>query len=382
MIQKYSLKNGETRYMFHSYIGVDPVTNKEVYRKRRGFKTKKQAEIAEARLINEFNEHGFPSERKRSTFNEVYELWLESEYEDNVQESTLNKTTRDFRNHIIPSFDGMNIREIKPDHCQSELNKWRDKLVNYRRIKNYANRVFDYALRMDIIDSNPFDKVTVPKRIETIDDSEFENFYTKEELNEFLDYVKEDLDFNWYVYFRILAYSGARKSEILALKWSDIDFDTSTLNINKTLTRGLNNKIIVQPTKTVNGRRVIDMDYDSMKLLKQWKMYQAQFMLKLGFNTNTPDQLVFANTRNNFYSINVPNDRMRNVQKRNGLKQITVHGLRHTHCSILFSMGASIKDVQARLGHTDIQTTMNIYAHVTKEEKKDTADKFAKFMEN
>ncbi|MFL2123992.1 tyrosine-type recombinase/integrase [Marinilactibacillus psychrotolerans] len=382
MIKKYKLKNGDTRYMFHSYIGVDPVTDKDVYRKRSGFKTKKEAEIAEARLINDFHKNGFPSQRKRSTFNDVYDLWLESEYIDNVQESTLNKTMRDFKNHIVPFFDGMNIREIKPDHCQSELNKWRDKLVNYRRIKNYAHRVFDYALRMDIIDSNPFDKVTVPKRIETIEESEFENFYSKEELNEFLEYVKEDLDLNWYTYFRLLAYSGARKSELLALKWSDIDFDTSTLNINKTLTRGLNNKIIVQPTKTVNGRRVIDMDYDSMKLLKQWKMYQAQFMLKLGFNTNTPDQHVFANTRNNFYSINVPNDRMRNVQKRNGLKQITVHGLRHTHCSILFSMGASIKDVQARLGHTDIQTTMNIYAHVTKEEKKDTADKFAKFMEN
>lgn len=208
------------------------------------------------------------------------------------------------------------------------------------------------------------------QRIETIEKSEFENFYSKEELNEFLEYVKEDLELNWYTYFRLLAYSSARKSELLALKWSDIDFDTSTLNINKTLTRGLNNKIIIQPTKTVNGRRIIDMDNDSMRLLKQWKMYQAQFMLKLGFNTNKPDQLVFANTRDNFYSINVPNDRMRNVQKRNGLKQITVHGLRHTHCSILFSMGASIKDVQARLGHTNIQTTMHICAHVTREEKK------------
>ncbi|AQS53418.1 Tyrosine recombinase XerD [Jeotgalibaca dankookensis] len=90
---------------------------------------------------------------------------------------------------------------------------------------------------------------------------------------------------------------------------------------------------------------------------------------------------MFSNTRNNFYSINVPNRRMKNVQKRNGLKEITVHGLRHTHCSILFSMGASIKDVQARLGHTDIHTTMNIYAHVTKEDKKDTANHFTKFME-
>ena len=157
---------------------------------------------------------------------------VESEYIDNVRESTLNKTMRDFKNHIVPSFDGTNIREIKPDHCQSELNKWRDKLVNYRRIKNYAHRVFDYALRMDIIDSNPFDKVTVPKRIETIEESEFENFYSKEELNEFLEYVKEDLDLNWYTYFRLLAYSGARKSELLALKWSDIDFDTSLPSIS------------------------------------------------------------------------------------------------------------------------------------------------------
>lgn len=143
------------------------------------------AEIAEGRLINEFHENGFPSERKRSTFNQVYELWLESEYQDNVQESTLNKTMYDFKNHIVPSFDEMNIREIKPEHCQTELNQWRDKLVNYRRIKNCASRIFDYALRMNIIDQNPFDKVTTQKRIETIKESEFDNFYTKEEVNEF-----------------------------------------------------------------------------------------------------------------------------------------------------------------------------------------------------
>lgn len=180
--------------MFHTYMRIDPVTNKDVYGKRSGFKTKKQAEIAEGRLVNEFHGNGFPSERKRSTFNQVYELWLESEYQDSVQESTLNKTMRDFKNHIVPSFDGMNIREIKPEHCQSELKQWRDQLVNYRRIKNYASRIFDYALRMDIIDQNPFDKVTTPKRIEAIDESEFDNIYTKEEVNKFLKCVEVDLD--------------------------------------------------------------------------------------------------------------------------------------------------------------------------------------------
>ena len=75
MIKKYKLKNGDTRYMFHSYIGVDLVADKDVYRKRSGFRTKKEAEIAEARLMNDFHKNGFPSQRKRSTFNDVYDLW-------------------------------------------------------------------------------------------------------------------------------------------------------------------------------------------------------------------------------------------------------------------------------------------------------------------
>lgn len=140
--------------------------------------------------------------------------------------------------------------------------------------------------------------------------------------------------------------------------------------------------MIEQPTKTVNGRRIIDMDKETMKIMKQWKLQQAQEMLKYGINTNSDNQLVFCTDKNKYLSINYPNNRMRNVQKRNGLKQITFHGLRHTHCSLLFSVGATIKEVQARLGHTDIQTTMNIYAHVTKEDKQGTANKFAQLMEN
>lgn len=225
MIKKYSLKNGETRFLYHAYLGIDPVTNKKVYKKKQGFKTKKEAELAEARLQYEFLQNGFATEKKSITYNEVYELWLESEYMHNVQESTLNKTTRDFRNHILPSFNGMIIKEIKPSYCQSELNKWRDKLVNYKRMKNYAARVFDYALRMDMIDFNPFDKVTMPKRLESIDESEFENYYTKDELSDFLNYVKNDLSSLWFTYFRLLSFSGARKSEILALRWIDIDFN-------------------------------------------------------------------------------------------------------------------------------------------------------------
>ena len=65
-----------------------------------------------------------------------------------------------------------------------------------------------------------------------------------------------------------------------------------------------------------------------------------------------------------------------------GLKRITPHGFRHTHCSLLFEAGASMKQVQARLGHSNIKTTMNVYAHVTKEGKEETADIFGNYMKN
>lgn len=60
---------------------------------------------------------------------------------------------------------------------------------------------------------------------------------------------------------------------------------------------------------------------------------------------------------------------------------MTVHGFRHTHCSLLFELGATIKEVQERMGHTDIKTTMNIYAHLTDHKLEETANKFASFMQ-
>ncbi len=73
---------------------------------------------------------------------------------------------------------------------------------------------------------------------------------------------------------------------------------------------------------------------------------------------------------------------MNKIIKENELKRITVHGFRHTHCSLLFESAASIKEVQVRLGHTDIKTTMDIYTHVSEKKKEETATRFADFMDD
>lgn len=118
-----------------------------------------------------------------------------------------------------------------------------------------------------------------------------------------------------------------------------------------------------------------------MAVLKEWKKKQLEDYLELGFNTLQPKQLVFSNKLNEFMQPTKTRKWILYGQDKYKLNKITTHGLRHTHCSLLFEDGASLKEVQDRLGHTDIQTTMNIYAHVTKQAKEEAIMKFTDYIE-
>lgn len=133
--------------------------------------------------------------------------------------------------------------------------------------------------------------------------------------------------------------------------------------------------------KTKASRRTISLDKKTLDMLSQWQLTQRKEMLRLGYNTNQPDQYIFTNNDNRHLNKYYVATNLKRLIKKYKLPPLTPHGLRHTHCSLLFEAGASIKEVQDRLGHSNVQATMNIYAHVTKNKKEETADKFAKFME-
>ena len=105
-------------------------------------------------------------------------------------------------------------------------------------------------------------------------------------------------------------------------------------------------------------------------------------MFKLGMNFLSNDNLVFANTKGTYTVLSKPQRWDNAICKKYELRHIKVHGFRHTHASLLFDAGVSMKDVKERLGHSDITTTMNIYTHVTKKEAKKTAVSFANYMES
>lgn len=371
-------KAGKTFYLFQAYGPVDPATGKRARITRRGFTSQKEAELGYYKLKIQIESEGYKRPEKY-TFQEVYDLWLQ-QYQNTVKESTLNKTITMFRCHILPIMGKYYIDMIKVTHAQDAVNTWFKAVKNFRIINNYAGLVFRHAMKLGIIKEDPTRLVTMPVKLDEVEEGEDElsNYFTREELNTYLGSIEGAQ--KWSVFFRLLAFTGCRKGEALALTWKDISFKDSTVIISKTLTLGLENKLIIQPPKTKKSKRALSVDPETMEILKEWKAAQAKDMLKLGFNTLKPSQLVFTNLKNDYINPQRIGQKLEAFCKRAGLKVITPHGFRHTHCSLLFEAGASIKEVQDRLGHADIKTTMNIYAHVTEKKRDETALKFANYM--
>lgn len=370
-----------TFFKVRGYLGVDPLTGKQVNINKGGFNTKKEANnyLRKAILDLENSKYLVVKKEKKNTYQEAYEEWIEI-YRNNVKESTLHKTMVVFRDHILPKFGKYKIDLISINSLQKQAYEWHSKYKNYKKMINYTFAVFNYAFRMGYISSNPKDKFIMPKKVQEQQDDDLK-YYTREELITLFKYLEKDATNEWFTFFRLLAYTGIRKGECLALTWNDIDFKNNTLTVNKTISVGLNNKQIIQDPKSFNSFRTISIDTNTMTILKKWKTEQASMLLKFGHNSMNKNQLLFSTaSRNKMYTLSKPRTILKKVCDKNNFKFIHIHGFRHTHASLLFESGVTMESVKERLGHSDIQTTVNIYTHITQKNKDKTAKKFANYM--
>lgn len=376
---KSYIKKNRKYYMFKVYLGVDPLTGDPKSTTRRKFKTKKEAELMLARIKLEVS-NGTYRKQQAETYQEVYDLWI-AQYEKTVEESTFVKTTAIFRNHILPVMGDYKITMINHVICQSHVNEWADKLKRFRIVKSYASKVLDFAIKSDYIQKNPFALVEISNRRKKVqyDEVKRENFYTKEQLNKFLQCMEQESNFKAYALFRLLAYSGIRKGEALALNWNDINFSKNEIRINKALSKGKENKLLIGSTKTGVALN-LKMDSTTMGILNEWKKRQRQDYLVLGYDTLQPNQLVFSNRYNELLQPTMTRKWLEHILTKYQLPQITTHGFRHTHCSLLFEAGCGIKEVQDRLGHSDSKTTLNIYTHVSQQAKEGAVNRLEMFM--
>lgn len=338
-----------------------------------------------AKLTIEISEGNYNT-KPVETYRDIYNIWI-VDYKTTVKESTYNKTLGYFKNHLLPAFGDMKLDKITGMYCQQVTNDLFTKLTRYHSVINYAEMVFKYAVKHELLKRNPIELVTFPRPKVDPTQEPIKKFYDREELQHFLNALdQEDQKNGNYLsdnFFRVLALTGMRRGEALALTWNDIDFDNKVISINKGVTLGVNNKQYIETPKTVNSARTINIDDRLTNYLKCWQIEQRREQFKFGFNVanNTNQQLVFASQQNKMISVSRPRTWLIKIIKKYQLPYISVHKLRHTHASLLFEAGASIKQVQERLGHSDVKTTMDIYAHVSKDSKLDTVKKFDKFLE-
>lgn len=378
MIKKYTTKSGETRYLLQTYLGVDPLTGKERRTTRRGFKTQKEAKQAERNLLLDVEENGLPSkyedQLQNPSFKELSDLWLEN-YETTVKKSTFQVIKTKVKIFEKDYFKDMKMKQISVAYCQKVAIELSKRYILYNQYFTVIKRIFQYAVLIDIIEVNPFDKVIKPKsrKIQKKD-----NYLTKEELKHFLNIASTTSGY-FFPAVHLISYTGLREGEAIALKWSDIDFENKKITISRTASK-LEGGQALQTPKTNRSYRTISVDQNTLLILKSWKTEQMKVYFKQGKRFEGDENFVFTNSKCDWVKISTFFQRFKRFIEKNNLKQISPHGLRHTHASLLFSAGVEPKNISDRLGHSTVQITLDLYTHLTEDQRTDTVQKLIDYM--
>lgn len=376
-IKQYEKKDGSKAWMFQTYLGINPMTGKEIRTTRRNFKSKKEAQIELNRLLVDFEENGLKKE-SNETFKEIYELWYES-YKTTVKEVTQLKIEIKFNKWILPKYGDLRIKEISVKYIQKTLNEWSKTTDQYKVLHSTVSRIFKYAMTLGIITNNPCELVIMPKR-NVEKQRETAKTYSKEQLERLFDYLETKDSFYRSCYdktlLRFLFFSGCRISEALALNWSDIDFTEKSVTINKTLSQTKYGYKISNP-KTNSSYGTLSLDDKTILWLKKWQLDQRKYMLHIGITDPT---MIFCGIYKEVITKHAIYSRMITICKNANIPFLGNHVTRHTHASMLLEAGASMKEVQERLRHSTIKLTMDTYAHLTKETKEKTVETLARHL--
>ena len=384
-ITEYKKKNGATVYRASVYLGVDKLTGKKA-RTTVTASTKKGVKIKAREAVNAFATNGYSVKEKPTitTYRELVTLWWES-YKNTIKPNSQQTMEGIVRIHILPVFGDYKLDKLTTPIIQQQVNKWADKAnkgekgayANYSFLNNINRRILQYGVTMQAIKHNPARDVIIPRKQQNKEHKV--KFFSNQELKQFLGYL-DNLDlssyenFFDYVLYKTLLASGCRIGEALALEWSDIDLKKGIISISKTLNR-------YQETNTPKskaGLREVDIDTATVSLLKEYKKRQQIQAWQLGRSV----KIVFTPFTTKYAYACLLRKRLQGHFKVAGVPDVSFHGFRHTHATIMLYAGIEAKDLQYRLGHSNISMTLNTYVHATKEGAKKAVSIFETAISN
>lgn len=288
-----------------------------------------------------------------------------------IRETSLNRVEKILSNHVLPTLKDIKVSKLNTEMLQNWKNHIEQKglgIVTKKNIYSYFSAMLNFAVKMEYLPSNPLTKIGNFKdayiKKENID------YYTADEFKKFILAAKEEaqrLDFNewhYYVFFNIAFYTGARKGEIHALKWSDIE--DNTMHIRRSIAQKLKGGDRETPPKNMSSIRDLQLPKTLIAILNEHKQRCKENIKNFSDDCRICGGKICL--------------RDTSLSKRNikysrlaGIKTIRIHDFRHTFASILLGKEVPLINVSNFLVHSDIGTTANIYGHLDTASKKASA---------
>lgn len=307
-------------------------------------------------------------------FSDYMMAWLEI-IRTSIAQTTYASYSYSVLKKIVPYFKekGITLGELQAKHIQGYYLYELKQITASSVIRLHANihKALKYAVKMDLIPSNPAEKVERPKKNRYI-----ANYYQKEEIEQLLEVSKSHY---LSLLIQMTVFYGLRRSEVLGLKWDAIDFENNRITIKHIVSQAVvdGKHILIQEdrAKTKSSLRSLPLVNGLRDKLMERKAQQEENKKVCGNCYNYEyDGYVFVDAMGNIFKPEQVSDSFRKLLKQNGLKQIRFHDLRHSCASLLLANNVPMKQIQEWLGHSDMGTTANIYSHLDYHSKIDSAN--------
>ena len=357
-------KRGKNSYSIVVSLGKDAATGKYKYQWMTVRGTKRDAEKRLAELVHQIDNGTFIKPGKL-TLGEYMAKWLEDYVRPNLAPRTAEGYESIVRCHLIPALGSIPLVQLKPDQIQwyysDKLSRGRydgKGALSHTSVLHHhtcLHRALRMALRWGLINRNPADAVTPPHpqrpQMRTMN---------QEDMTRFLEAAKAT---SYYVLFYQALFTGMRRSELLALRWCDVDLLLCQAHVSRTLHQLKTGEIVIGVPKSAKGRRMISLPPSAALLLQEHRDRQSAQRLALGIPLKDED-LIFSTLDGKPLRPNTVTRAWSALAVRCGLEGLRLHDARHSHASLMLTQGVHPKIVQERLGHATIAVTLDTYSHV------------------
>ena len=363
------VKRYKNSYSIVLNLGKDPATGKRKQQWISVKGTKKNAEKRLAELLHQFDNGTFTKPGK-TTLADYLNRWLKDCCWSNLAPRTVEGYENIVRRHLIPSLGQIPLTQLKPEHLQYVYTEKLSAGLSHRTTRYMhvtLHKALHDAVMLRIIARNPADAVKPPRvqrhEMHTMNESD---------IHIFLEFAKST---PYYALFYTALFTGMRRSELLAIRWSDVDLILCQLSVTRALHQLQDGSRIFRQPKTAKGRRLISLSPSTAIVLREHREQQEKMRQDLG-STLTEDDLVFCQTNAKPLLPNSVSHAWTKLARRTGLQGIRLHDARHTHASLMLKQGVRPKIVQERLGHASIQITLDTYSHVAPGLQQAAANRF------